>query len=280
MNHPIAMIPYANMAPYETLGPPEGCYFVPCTPRNSIEALKSGVVWAAAMPVGGLAALEGLVEPVGAFGIAAYREVMSVLFFSDRPFEGFKAPQTVRLTNESASSVRLLYLLLGYQNGFERVPSLAVSGAPANGELLIGDAALKWLQLWERNGEVKGYPHVTDLAAQWERQHHLPFVFARWVARIDAPEKVRASLKCWLDSFAGQESVLIEQSVPKVARQLDLPRDFVARYLKVIRRCLTAEDQAGQKKFLEEWRRRGAELGNVWFASEAPTSMARTHTHE
>ncbi|MDA8138452.1 MAG: hypothetical protein M0036_07315 [Desulfobacteraceae bacterium] len=280
MNHPIAMIPYANMAPYEALGPPEGCYFVHCAPRNSIEALKTGAVWAAAVPVGGLAALEGVVEPVGVFGIAAYREVMSVLFFSDRPFDQFKAPQSVRLTGESASSVRLLYLLLGYQNGFEMIPPLAGAGTQANGELLIGDAALKWLHLWEAKGEVKGFAHVTDMAAEWERWHHLPFVFARWVVRVDAPAQVRLNLEHWLARFEEQESALISLSAPKVAQRLDLPHDYVTRYLKVIRRCLTKEDQAGQEKFLAEWRRHGSSRAEVWFASEAYTSMTRTHSHE
>ena len=62
---PIAMIPYANMAPYEALGPPANCYFVNCHPRNSIAALKERNVWAAAVPVGGLAALEGEIVSLG-----------------------------------------------------------------------------------------------------------------------------------------------------------------------------------------------------------------------
>lgn len=279
MNYPISMIPYANMAPYEALGPPTGCYFVHSTPRNSIEALKSGAVWAAAVPVGGLAALEGLVAPLGLFGIAAHREVMSVLFFSDRPFDGFKTPQTVRLTDESASSVRLLYLLMGYQNGFDAVPPLVAPGTVANGELLIGDTALKWLHVWETDGEVKGYAHVTDLAALWERHHHLPFVFARWVARVDAPEAVRVNLELWLQSFAQLEPTLIERSVAKAAARLNLPQEYVGRYLKVIRRCLGNEDQEGQACFLEEWRRYGASRPNIWFPSDLNSTTPGKHTH-
>lgn len=266
--YPIAMIPYANMAPYETLGPPEGCYFVNITPRNSIAALRAGTVWAAAVPVGGLPVLGEGVEPIGAYGIAANAEVMSVLFFSDHPIEGFQPPRTVRLTDESASSVRLLYLLLGQTNGYDQIPSLAQPGAAPNGELLIGDAALHWHYRWERHGPFKGYSYMTDLAAQWYRQYQLPIVFARWVMRKDAPPQVRLYLRHWLETFAGKEGALIRHSVGRVAGRLNLPEDYVHRYLKVIRRCLTPEDLAGQTHFIDAWRKQPPVQNAAWFSDE------------
>jgi predicted solute-binding protein len=71
MTAAVAMIPYSNMAPYRQLGEPRGCRFVPLVPKASIAALLSGEVVAAAVPVGGLNALDGVVETVGRFGIAA-----------------------------------------------------------------------------------------------------------------------------------------------------------------------------------------------------------------
>ncbi len=64
MTASVAMIPYTNMAPYRQLGAPRGCRFVPVIPRASIGALLSGEVVAAAVPVGGLKALDGVVETV------------------------------------------------------------------------------------------------------------------------------------------------------------------------------------------------------------------------
>lgn len=278
-NFPIAMIPYANMAPYETLGPPANCRFVHCTPRNSIAALKEKSVWAAAVPVGGLAALEGMVESVGLFGIAACREVMSVLFFSDRPFAEVKAPLTVRLSDESASSVRLLYLLAGYTTGFDAIPAARPPGEKVAGELVIGDTALRWYHEWERRGGVKGYSHMTDLADEWYRHQKLPFVFARWVVRSDAPRRMRQRLSEWLALFGQQEEILIERSVPRVAERLSLPGEYVHRYLKVIRRRLDASDQEGQRRFLMEWDRRGAAVGSSWFQSEENRDRDRMHPH-
>ena len=254
MSVPVAMIPYTNMAPYRQLGPPRGCHFVSLVPQASIGVLMTGRVVAAAIPVGGLARLGGMVETVGHFGIAAKGPCMSVLFFSRCPFEEMHAPKTLRVTNESASSVRLLYLLLGQTLGFDRLPRLVPDGRKADGELLIGDRAL-----------IKGvvakaddaFPHVTDLSKAWFDTHGLPFVFARWVVRTDAPESVKTALARWLDEFKEQESLLVAQAVPEAAGRLDLCPDLLQRYFCAIRRCLDDNDIQGQQRFFQEFEHLG-----------------------
>jgi chorismate dehydratase len=252
MTSPIAMIPYANMAPFQEMGPPAGCSFISLTPRESVSALQQKQVWAAAVPVGGLAALAGQVSYLGRFGIAAREEVMSVLFFSDRPFDDFRYPLTLRLTVESASSVRLLYLLLGYRHGFDHLPLRESGQRKVNGELQIGDTALTWAKSFSRDGVVKEYGYVTDLAAKWYETHGLPFVFARWVVHRQAPQQVQAVLLQWLQDYQSREKDLIHQATAKVAARLDLPYSYAQRYLKTIRRCLTDEDEAGQACFAGE----------------------------
>ncbi len=252
MTHYVAMIPYANMAPFKEMGPPEGCVLVDCLPRESIQALKYKHVWAAAVPVGGLAYLKEETEFVGHYGIAVKKEAMSVLFFSDRPFDAFTPQLTIGLTGESASSVRLLYLLLGYQNGFGAMPHLVSKGQASNGYLVIGDKALNWIREYQHSGAVRGFRHVSDLASLWYDRFQLPFVFARWVVRKDAPETVKTSLHKWLNQFAQQEAHLILKATPKVAELLQVPEDYAQQYLTVIRRCLSAEEDAGQTRFLNE----------------------------
>ena len=260
MSYPIAMIPYANMAPFQEMGPPDGCEFVECLPRNSIRTLQEKRVLAAAVPVGGLGFLQDIVEPLGSYGIAVREQSLSVLFFSDRPFNQFRAPLSIGLTGESASSIRLLYLLLGYQHGFDALPLLADADKSSNGYLVIGDRALKWASRFDQDGSVYGYTHVTDLAVRWHQHCGLPFVFARWVVHREAPQDLKELLANWLACFKRQEDQLITQSVAKVTVRLNLPDDYVARYLKVIRRCLTAEDDAGQALFLNELSRHGDQL--------------------
>jgi chorismate dehydratase len=247
MSVPVAMIPYVNMAPYRQLGPPAGCRFVPLVPRASIAALLSGDVVAAAVPVGGLIRLSGIVETVGRYGIAAKGESMSVLFFSRVPFDAMHAPRTIRVTGETASSVRLLYLLLGHVHGFDRLPLLAAEDQTPDGELLIGDRALT-------KGQAAGDDPsmvVTDLSRQWRDIHQLPFVFARWVVRKDAPDAVKASIRDWLEAFKSREPDLVERAVPESTQKLGLAPDVVRRYFKVIRRCLGEQDISGQARFSE-----------------------------
>jgi chorismate dehydratase len=257
---PIAMIPYANMAPFQELGPPTDCLFVKCFPRQSIQALKEKRVWAAAVPVGGLASLRNETHFLGCYGIAVKEHAMSVLFFSDRPFDQFRRPLTICLTGESASSVRLLHLLLGYQNGFQAMPRLAPQDRSGNGSLVIGDRALEWAQDFERTGAAGGYSHVADLGALWHRRFRLPFVFARWVVHNQAPQEVKEVLHAWLQRFSQMEPELIARAASQVARRLSLPHDYAERYLKVIRRCLNAEDEAGQLRFQEEIKPYGSGL--------------------
>jgi predicted solute-binding protein len=219
-------------------------------------------VLAAAVPVGGLFRLGKQVEPLGRFGIAAETECRSVLFFSDRPFDRITDRCMIRLTAETASSLRLLYLLLGYGLGFDRMPTLAVHGRPANGELLIGDQAL--VRAWSlrypaepgspaASADGGSFEHVTDLATQWFSAHGLPFVFARWVIRRDAPRTARQAIDSWLERFRQQENDLVAACVPTAAKTLGMPAEELVHYFKVIRRCLGDRDIEGQMRFIAEF---------------------------
>ena len=249
MTVPVAMIPYTNMAPYRELGPPAGCHFVPMVPTESVEALMTRSVAAAAVPVGALPRLEGRVESVGRFGIAARGACMSVLFFSRVPFESMHAPHCLRITAESASSVRLLFLLLGRTLGYDRLPRLVRDGQTPDAELNIGDRALI-KGMADRNADEWSY--VTDLSQKWFEIHGLPFVFARWVVGTDVALTVKNALARWLDEFKAREAELVARAVPRAACALNVTPELIERYFGVIRRCLGEGDIQGQRRFLRE----------------------------
>ena len=256
MNAPIAMIPYTNMAPYRQLGEPANCRFIPLVPRDSIAALIAGDVLAAAVPVGGLARLGDRVEMAGRFGIAADGPCMSVLLFSRVPFARLKSPLTLKVTRETASSVRLLYVLLGRRVGFDRLPLPVRDGDQADAELLIGDRALVRGQAAQTSEPGL---HVTDLSQVWREMFGLPFVFARWVVRTDAPDVVKASLLDWLERFRQDDAALAAAAVQPSAQRLGVSTDVIREYFRVIRRCLDERDIRGQRCFkdaLEEALRR------------------------
>ncbi|HUU96021.1 MAG TPA: MqnA/MqnD/SBP family protein [Phycisphaerae bacterium] len=244
------MIPYSNMAPYRQLGPPAGCTWVDYVPRQSSIALREGAVWAAAAPVGDLPSLADCVEFLGQFGIAAAGAVGSVLLFSDLPFEELAAPARLRLTDESSSSMRLLYLLLLRQHGKDRVPLLAEPGEPAEAELLIGDEALV-------RAERPGRRFVIDLARKWFHIQRVPFVFARWVIRRDAPDGLRSAMVEWLQKVRERDAELAEQAAPAEAARLSITLEAMLAYLRGMKRVLGADELRGQELFLAELARIG-----------------------
>jgi chorismate dehydratase len=114
--------------------------------------------------------------------------VHSVALFSRRPVEEL-AGATVLLSASSRTSVLLLELLCRHR--WQITPRFAtaraeamdlegLSGLPHEGVLVIGDAAL----LLTARGD---YPIKVDLGAEWRDWTGLPFVFAVWAARREAP---------------------------------------------------------------------------------------------
>ena len=147
------------------------------------------------------------------------------------------------------------------------MPHLVSKGDTSNGYLVIGDKALNWAREYQKGGTARGFSHVADLASLWYERFQLPFVCARWVVRKDAPASVKASLRAWLDQFAGKEPQLIQAAAPKVADFLKVPVDYAQQYLTVIRRCLSSEEDAGQACFLSELKQYAT---NPLFPKRAP----------
>lgn len=250
MPHPIAMIPYINMAPYRAAGPPQGTVFIPMVPSRSVSAIRRSEVLAAALPVGALAGLADRVKPIGRHGIAAGERSMSVLFFSDLPMARMHRHDAIRVTPDSTSSVRLLDLLLAAGHRADTAPA-----ALPKGELVIGDAALVRLFQWRAMAvdpvHPPGYRYVTDLATAWHARWRLPFVFARWVIRRDAPEDLFQSIEDWLHRFTAMESRWVQAAIPQAVRATGLPESWIETYFQVIRRSLSDEDLFGQELFLK-----------------------------
>jgi chorismate dehydratase len=114
--------------------------------------------------------------------------VHSVALFSRRPISELTR-STVLLSASSRTSVLLLELFCRHRWNIRphfatvraEAPDLAgLAGLPHEAVLVIGDAAL---HLAARSA----YPVRVDLGAEWKAWTGLPFVFAVWAARRDAP---------------------------------------------------------------------------------------------
>lgn len=114
--------------------------------------------------------------------------VHSVALFARRPVNELDGA-TILLSASSRTSILLLELFCRHRWGIaprfvtaraEAVDLESLSGLPHDAVLVIGDAAL---MLDAR----RAYPHKVDLGTEWKAWTGLPFVFAVWAARRDAP---------------------------------------------------------------------------------------------
>ena len=111
--------------------------------------------------------------------IASSGPVMSVLLFSQKPFEKLQG-ETIFLTGQSHTSILLTKLL--FKKRFRKDVSFEQANISAMFDnkskpvafLTIGDEAL-------RMRKEKDYPYCLDLANAWMEWTKLPFVFALWI---------------------------------------------------------------------------------------------------
>ena len=240
----LVITPYLNTRAFVHHGAPAGCALLALPPRDAGPAILAGRAQAGIVPVGALGELGRQVELLGDYGIACAGPSLSVLFFSRVPFDALDGQSRIALSADSRSSVRLLYLLLAWRGG--ALPGVAAPGEPVDGELVIGDAALR------RAPHLAHYPHVTDLAERWHHLQGLPMVFARWVIRRDATPALRERLLAWLAAYARTESTLLDRAAATDAARAGLTPDAARAYLRGIRTVLDASDLRGQQRYLNE----------------------------
>ncbi len=136
--------------------------------------------------------------------IGALKKVSSVMLYSEVPLNSI---EKVLLDYQSRTSVMLVRILaenfwkispqwIKAETGFED----HIKGSTA--AVIIGDRTF---------GLENKYPYAYDLAEEWEKFTHLPFVFACWVANKKLPAEFigqfNSALKAGLDS----RSVLIKE---------------------------------------------------------------------
>lgn len=186
--------------------------------------------------------------------------VHSVALFSKRPVAELDGC-TVLLTASSRTSVLLLELLCHHRwnvrprfaTARAEAPDLAgLAGLPHEAVLVIGDAALL-LAAQSR------YPVRLDLGQEWKAWTGLPFVFAVWAARREAPSgRVRAVYQRLLQSRAWGLAHL-DQLAAEAAGATGVAEAVCREYLGDLDYALSYRHLAGLTDFF----RRLAEDGMV-----------------
>ncbi len=184
----VGRISYLNVEPFFHAFPWPLAEALP--PRALGEAVAAGRVDAGPLALADCLRLDGTVSLLP-FGIATRDRAQSVFLFSGRPMADL-AGARIAVTGETATSVRLLRLLLAFR--YEVEPAALVPlDEPADAVLLIGDAALR-----ARHGRWP-FAHCVDLGEEWTGWTGLPCVFAAWAVRRDAGAEARSALGHALD---------------------------------------------------------------------------------
>jgi chorismate dehydratase len=184
--------------------------------------------------------------------------VRSVALFSQRPVEELDG-RTVLASASSRTSVHLLELLC--HDVWEIRPVLVevraeaqdldeLGSLPHEAVLVIGDAAL----LLAAGGH---YAHRYDLGEEWKAMTGLPFVFAVWAARREAPvEQVGALHRALLESRAWGLRHL-PQLADEAARQTGIPTAVCREYLGGLNYALSYSHLEGLTSFFRRLAERG-----------------------
>lgn len=176
--------------------------------------------------------------------------VHSVALFSRRPVSELDG-RTVLVTASSRTSVLLLELLCRHRwqvsprfatARAEAADLATLGGLPHDAVLVIGDAAL----LLAARGL---YPVRLDLGLEWHAWTGLPFVFAVWAARRDAPPApVSAVHRRLLDSRAWGLAHL-DQLAAEAARTTGVAESVCREYLGDLDYALSYRHLAGLTDF-------------------------------
>jgi chorismate dehydratase len=206
------------------------------------------------------------------FSISVLGPVYSVSLFHTVPWEELEGAK-IAVTTDSATSTNLLRTLLkldGINATLEpQAPNLEKLLETYPAVLLIGDGALsEWYRLCgpisetlqmfrlpgsgtfpSKSGSSGKRVMVTDLAESWYAHTGMPFVFAVWAARTDAPPPKDLVLAM---RRARRHGIGHLGEIAKLeAERLNLPERIVQHYLWNFRYHLEAPDRAGLAKFTE-----------------------------
>jgi len=242
-NIKISVVQYLNAVPlaWGILEGPQKDGFDPTlsTPAQCADQLSEGRVDIGLIPSIEYQRIKGL-RIVSGPVVASTHRVRSVILVSEMPLWKVK---TVAYDKGSRTSVALAQIVF---NEFYHTrphfrpsdPDVANMLAQSDAALLIGDHALKFMEVNERPDAERQRPllrlgaeplQVFDLAERWRFLTGLPFVFAFWAVRDGFTDKsVNDSLNASRDFGVANIPTITE----RYSTRLEIKKEFVQEYLE------------------------------------------------
>jgi len=238
-----ARIPYANAAPFYTLWGSAPFAVRNLVPRDLGREAEGGWVDMGLMAAGDYLRMQDRFELTGPYGVATRGAVHSVLLYSRGPVDAL-AGARVSVTPETATSIRLLRLLLDVRRGLPGVRYVrGLEPAQADALLVIGDNAMRM-----RSRRPAGFTHVLGLGQDWLDWTGLAFVYAVWAVR----RELEPALKRELHDFLEASLAAGLASLPELSRRITepgWPPDEIEAYLRRFHYRLGPEHLEGLARF-------------------------------
>ncbi|MEM6315351.1 MAG: menaquinone biosynthesis protein [Planctomycetota bacterium] len=188
-------------------------------PSKLLARLQDETADVALLPVIDYQRLDGATLLPAAGGIGCDGPTLTVRIFSQTPLDRI---DRLCCDPDSHTSVALARIVMKRLHG--RVPELAplhaVTGAPGEARLLIGDKVVC--------EEPVGFEHQLDLGGAWKKLTGLPFVFACWTARagVELGGLVETLAECRRRGLG-----MVDQLIKKHAIPRGWPAGIAHRYL-------------------------------------------------
>jgi chorismate dehydratase len=240
----VSVVSYLNSLPYleglKTFLSPEQWEISVDPPGEIARKLSQGLTDIGLVPVAAIPGIDGA-HVITPYGIAADGPVNSVFLFSQNPLHEL---ENIYLDFESRTSVALVRLLARdlWKTEWKFLPALDGFEAEIHGRtggVIIGDRAIRALGKF-------GYRY--DLSDCWRTLTGLPFVFARWVSRVDLSAEELTKFCEALEKGLEMKDLLLQNLLE--SREWD--HDFVRKYLnESILYKINASAEAGMSLFLE-----------------------------
>jgi chorismate dehydratase len=210
-------------------------------PRAMAAAVENGDLDAGPLPIAEVFRLGDSVRSLGNLGVASDGPAMSVFLFSHKPIEELSGSK-IAVTSHTATSIQLLRVLfvdLWNVTDHEFVEMTDDHSAA----LIIGDPALERLA----SGE---YPYNYDLGSAWKTLTGLPFVFAEWVVRADAPTELAEKFEKQLIT-ATRDGMNSVEEISRARTNETMSESDVATYVQNFAYFFGEAERTGQQEFRE-----------------------------
>ncbi len=185
-------------------------------------------------------------------GIGSRGALPSIRLFSRKPLDALDGSR-IGLSAESATTATLCQVilgkLLGYTNAYLTIASPLESALEqADAMVLIGDKALE-ADSHADTEDLFSY----DLSVLWQQRTGLPFVFALWIVRREAAERLRSRLGGFWRALGAVHDDIERPDEELIGRVLEtrpfLTREYLLAYWDTIAYRLSPEHMKGLRLF-------------------------------